>query len=90
MSIVDRIKDRNDKLKVRQDVATRRNRDYWETFTTPVGKKVLEDLEKMFGGVPLKRSPDGRVDSDASMVAIGSQEVIKTIHERIKYGQVAR
>ena len=81
----------NRKLADIQKASAKLNRSYLAVFSTPDGKAVLDDLCRNFDHNNLcRKSPDGVVDPNASMVAIGSHKVIKHIEERIDDGQLAR
>ena len=60
---------------------------YRNIFNSPDGKKVLADLEKYFGGSSI-RKVDGRVDHSASLLAIGSREVLLHINYMRKHNAV--
>jgi hypothetical protein len=49
---------------------------YRRVFDSPDGKKLLDDLQRQFGGTTLKKAPDGTIDSNASLASAGAREVI--------------
>ena len=66
------------------------NRAYYMCFSTPDGKKVLEDLERRYDRANLIKKVNGVVDPNAVLVAASELGPITHIKERIKDGRVAR
>jgi len=80
----------NDKIAKLQSKRAVENRAFWRVAETPDGKIMIEYLKRMFGGSVLKKAPDGRIDPNAVMAAVGEQLVIKVILEKIENGKLAR
>jgi hypothetical protein len=62
----------------RRDVkaeAARRAAMYHHVFTSPDGQKVLDDLQRQFGGTTLRKH-EGVIDPNASLAAAGCREVV--------------
>jgi hypothetical protein len=66
------------------------NRACFIVAGTPDGKIMLDALRRQFAGVPLRKSPDGKVDPNAIVAAAGSNLVIQTLEEWIRDGKLAR
>ena len=77
-----------------KDAQLKLNRACYATFTgtaTPAqASMVLDYLERNYGKEVVRADKDGRVDSDATLVAAGSQRVIFDLKRRIDDGSLAR
>ena len=66
------------------------NRAAFLISTSPDGKVVFDALKRQFAGVPLKNTPEGFIDPNAVVAAAGSNQVIETLEEWIRDGELAR
>jgi hypothetical protein len=80
----------SDKLKHHRSRERADNRAFYNVSMTPDGERVFKSLDRIFGGELVRKTSEGMVDPNASMVALGSFKVIKLIREKIHDGKMAR